>query len=319
MSLIYSALKTLDKKNPTAGASTEAHLSGHASSKPGRDVGAHWLYRAGVAGVVTVILIGGIALVLQNQRLKKIPQLVIQPVMVAASASMVPVSHTLTPGPVQQTTLPVPESEARVSAQPILPVVQTPVIATKVANKTVSQSAVATPVEHHATEKTEIPKAAVPATGPIVSSETKTPAHTQIKPAPVVAMRNKSTQAKPTTDDDINRLVATAKQAIDTGNKDAAASNLKQLAAILPAESLTLLRLRAWQALRSNNQPMALMLYGQIVDRLPDDISSSINLAVLNWDAGRHEEARRIVGRLAERRPDSDTVQSYVAEFGEQH
>ncbi|MEN6585238.1 MAG: tetratricopeptide repeat protein [Sulfuricella sp.] len=108
-----------------------------------------------------------------------------------------------------------------------------------------------------------------------------------------------------------------AKQAIDAGNKEQAEAMLGQLAAHLPPESVTILRLRAWQALRNNDQSRAMTLYGQIVERLPDDESASINLAVLNWKAGQQDEARRIVGMLAERRPDSETVRRYVAQFGE--
>ena len=298
MSLIYSALNSLDKKHAAAGMSAESHPSVHSPS-PSRSVPARWLYGAGVGGVAAVI-IGGAALTLQHHRSKEVPQ----PVMAA--------SATVTPVPVRQTLLSVPKQEARVPARQIPLAAQSPAKATAIAKNPINQAVVVTPAEHHATEKP-----AIPVTAPLVTVETKTAKHTRTDHASVVM--NKSVHAKPTTDDDVNRLVTTAKQAIDTGNKDVAASTLKQLAALLPPESLTLLRLRAWQALRSNDQSQALRLYGQIVDRLPDDVSSSINLAVLKWDAGKHEEARRIVGRLAERRPDSDTVRSYVAQFGEQH
>jgi predicted Zn-dependent protease len=77
-----------------------------------------------------------------------------------------------------------------------------------------------------------------------------------------------------------------------------------------------LLRLRAWQKMQSGDQQEALVLYQQIVDRIPDDETAAINLALLHWKAGNREEARRLMLDLTSRHPESENVQSYGRQFG---
>ncbi|WP_114972739.1 tetratricopeptide repeat protein [Rhodoferax ferrireducens] len=116
--------------------------------------------------------------------------------------------------------------------------------------------------------------------------------------------------------EETNRLTQAVKRAIQAGQNEEATNLLKQLATRLPPESITLLRLNAWHRMQSGDEAQAMVLYRQIGERIPGDESAGINLALLNWKAGRQEEARRVIGALAERHPESETVQRYSRELG---
>jgi Flp pilus assembly protein TadD len=116
--------------------------------------------------------------------------------------------------------------------------------------------------------------------------------------------------------DAIASLTIAIKRAIQANKKEEVESLMAQLGKQLPAESITLLRLRAWQKMQSGDQQEALVLYQQIVDRIPDDETAAINLALLHWKAGNREEARRLMLDLTSRHPESENVQSYGRQFG---
>lgn len=292
MSLIYSALNSLDKKHASEGMSTEPSTPARASSSS-HAFSARWFYVAVVGGVVAVAIAGAIFL----QRQSAVPHSVaLAPVAVPVEVPQPSVRQASVPA--QQPSVP---ELASVPAQQIAVLTTVPV-----------NQSVKTPADSEAAEQQHKPAAA-----PRITVETRPVYHVHV--VHHVSRKVIKSVDETSSSADAGQLAMTAQQAIDAGNNALATSTLAQLASILPPESLTLLRLRAWQALHNNEQSRAIMLYGQIVDRLPDDESSSINLAVLNWKAGNHDEARRIMGRLAERHPDSDTAQSYVAKFGEPH
>ncbi|HEV2612296.1 MAG TPA: tetratricopeptide repeat protein [Noviherbaspirillum sp.] len=117
--------------------------------------------------------------------------------------------------------------------------------------------------------------------------------------------------------ENVDRIAADIRQAIDAERYDDATRLLQQLGKQLPPESITLLRLRAWHALRSGDAKTSLPLYRSIAERLPDDESASINMALSHWMLGQKDEARRIVAGLAERLPESDAVRQALARFGD--
>lgn len=299
MSLIYSAISSLESKPAADVVQAEPNTS-RRLPQPNHGSPSRWIYAAGI-GSVAAVVIGGAALAMVRDRSKEVPQTVAAsaPALVSAMPQVdaqepvqrAPLAESV---PVQQDRAPTPQvaAPAPVSLAP----------------KAVEQTAEPSPVEQHIAEK-PVPRTVAPRA--VVASRAAHRAH----PAPTSAVIE-SPHTKPAIDD-LNSLAMAAKQAIDAGNKEQAEAMLGQLAAHLPPESVTILRLRAWQALRNNDQSRAMALYGQIVEHLPDDESASINLAVLNWKTGQQDEARRIVGLLAERRPDSETVRRYVVQFGE--
>ncbi|MBZ0105721.1 MAG: tetratricopeptide repeat protein [Sulfuricella denitrificans] len=293
MSLIYSAITSLENKQAAEGMPAGPRVPAqHAPPAPESTV--RWLYAAGI-GSVAAVVIGGAALVVLRERTKE----ALPPIATSTPALAVPARQMPATPAVEQAPLaaPVPATQSSVPApQASAPA---PVV---LAERPVVKAVVQNPVEHRATEK---PKA---------SDQPAADESNSIAQATVIV--HDSAQAKPAVDE-INRLAMAARLAIDEGSDDKAEALLKQLAVNLPPESITLLRLRAWQALHNKEYTKAAMLYEQIVRRLPGDESASVNLAVLNWKEGRRDEARRIVAALAERYPDSETVRRYVVQFGE--
>lgn len=299
MSLIYSAITSLENKQAAEGVAVEPRAPAQ-QPQPGTEATVRWLYAAGI-GSVAAVVIGGAALAVLRERSKE----TLPPVSASIPAAAAPTRQIPLPPPVEQPTVAVslPASQTSVP-EPQLP----PPAQAIIAEKTVEKAVLRAPPEHPVMEKPKAPERPLPDQA---SSSVRDDAPEQ---ASVIV--HKPTQAQPAVDD-LNRLAMNAKQAIEDGNKDKAESLLKQLAASLPPESITLLRLRAWQALHNGENPKAMAIYEQIVQRLPGDESASVNLAVLNWKTGKRDEARRIVAALAERYPDSETVRRYVVQFGE--
>ena len=76
---------------------------------------------------------------------------------------------------------------------------------------------------------------------------------------------------------------------------------LAELGKLLPDDSLTLLRARAWAAHGSGDSAQAERLYGAILQRVPDDEYASVNLALLDARRGAVEQARDRLNQLAAR------------------
>jgi hypothetical protein len=154
--------------------------------------------------------------------------------------------------------------------------------------------------------------------GSASSATANAPAIERVPTGAITVSATSSAASAVSAGDDIDRNVADVRRAIDARQHDDAKALLQQLARKLPPESITLLRLRAWHALKSGDIQGAQALYRGIVERLPDDESASINLALSHWKLGQKEEARRVVAALAERRPESESVRQALVQFGSQ-
>lgn len=89
----------------------------------------------------------------------------------------------------------------------------------------------------------------------------------------------------------VAQAVAAIEAAVRAGDFAAADARLDELATALPPRSLTLMRMQAWHAHQSGAQLEAIALYGEILQRVPDDRNAAINLAVLEAAQGDVEGA----------------------------
>lgn len=90
---------------------------------------------------------------------------------------------------------------------------------------------------------------------------------------------------------------------------------LARLESLLHADSLTLLRMRAWVAHETHDMGSAEQLYRQIAERVPDDINAGINIARLDASHGRIDDARSRLLRLSGRHSRSPQVARALAEL----
>jgi predicted Zn-dependent protease len=121
---------------------------------------------------------------------------------------------------------------------------------------------------------------------------------------------------KETREAQIHELAQKTAEAIRLGDFARAEPWLDALQRFLPAQSLTLLRLRAWHAFASGREEEAGRLYRRILARLGNDENAGINLAILEARAGREEEAARILARLSGRFPDSPRLDAMRQAIG---
>jgi Tetratricopeptide repeat len=342
VSLIYTALNSLepdaDAKSATVQGAAPRVAQIHQPSAT------RWLYLT-LIGCLTVVVIGIVALVLLRDRYLTPSPPVAGPAAAPAAVAMTPApaaSVVASPAavailtPIAPVPAPMPQPAPAVAAPPVMATTLPPMDSNTLAPMVVT----AAPPEAATSLSGPAPAAREPAPAPRsrIEVERIAPPGPARRPATAAAADNGGRSAAPAAIarnaaavdaqpasrsagepdlDEANRLAIAVQQAIDAGRMDDAAAQLKQLATRLPAESITLLRLHAWYALRSGDSSRAQALYRQIVDRLPDDEPASINLAVLQWRAGRRDEARRVIAALAERRPESETVRRYSAQFEE--
>ncbi len=337
MSLIYSALSRLDKVPANQGLDGSASNSHVGSVKTDRRV-PFWVYVA-LAACVLIVLGGWLVTVLLQSNFASNTSarsgfaptptgdsMAMQPAPPRTSvveaqfvATSLPTGFTAIATPAAATMAvpaPVPVAVSPAVQRQALPAL-VPVSA-EVAMLAIASKAAATPVK---------PKANSDQAAKLVDALKVAKGAQAVRPAqarpPVTAASNAITptlqesQEPAVIDPEVTRqLTVAVKRAIEAGKNDEAQALLQQLSQRLPAESITLLRLSAWQKMQAGDSAQAIALYRQISNRLPGDESSGINLALLHWRAGQREEARQVLGELSERHPESATVQRYQRELG---
>jgi hypothetical protein len=110
----------------------------------------------------------------------------------------------------------------------------------------------------------------------------------------------------------VEQAVARFTAAMQAQDPTAAEPQLLALEALLPAQSLTRLRMRAWWLSTSARAEEAAGLYEQILARRPGDAGASINLALLQADIGHFGQARHTLARLPDSHPEQLRVERYI-------
>ncbi|GHT90416.1 hypothetical protein FACS1894101_2890 [Betaproteobacteria bacterium] len=119
---------------------------------------------------------------------------------------------------------------------------------------------------------------------------------------------------KPLSDEEIEAQVTLladeTNAAVRAGDFAAADAYLALLEEIVPPQSLTLWRLRAWTAFNAGRKSEARRYYKRILERLDHDENAGINLAILEVQDGNRELALRILTGLSIRHPDSENIRA---------
>lgn len=115
-------------------------------------------------------------------------------------------------------------------------------------------------------------------------------------------------QPQPAADQDVSRLVATFRAAMARADHTSAKAALDQMGAALSPRSLTLLRMQAWYAVDSGDDAGARERYSRLLQRLPDDINAGVNVALIDWRAGRQAQALQRINEMYTQHPDSELV-----------
>jgi tetratricopeptide (TPR) repeat protein len=172
------------------------------------------------------------------------------------------------------------------------------------------------------TKEATVPKAPNTATALPKATEAPKPIHINIGPEELLpkeplSVHDDST-VRPSTDHElvVMNLVYRCNEAIRSNNLAEAEAQIKIMMQLLPKQSLTLLRMRAWYALSAGQNDEARQLYRQLLDRATNDVNAGINLAILEARAGRVDDAKEILNDLANHTPDSEQLNTIRQAFG---
>ncbi len=114
----------------------------------------------------------------------------------------------------------------------------------------------------------------------------------------------------------VARAVATLEHALRAGDLDAGRATLADLEALLPARSLTLLRMQAWFAHRADDDVEAIARYRDVLQRVPGDRNATINLALLEAEQGDVDAASRRLVALRASAGESAELAAAMAHVG---
>ncbi len=113
----------------------------------------------------------------------------------------------------------------------------------------------------------------------------------------------------------VRMAMSTLNAAVADHDAGATADAITQLQGLLPAQSLTLLRARAWAAHGNGDYVEAERLYRTILNRVPDDEHAGINLALLDARRGDMDDARARLTQMAARNSRSPQIAQALAEL----
>ncbi|QDW67460.1 tetratricopeptide repeat protein [Luteimonas granuli] len=154
------------------------------------------------------------------------------------------------------------------------------------------------------------------ATGPALPAQSA-PSAPSAAPINIKVEQRASARAQGTggNEVDVRHSVRAIEAAVAAGDFDAARQALASLESMLHADSLTLLRMRAWVAHGSEDMAAAEQLYRRIAERVPDDINAGVNIALLDARRGDVADARSRLRRLSNRHSRSPQVARALAEL----
>lgn len=293
MSLIHDALR-----QPATATDSGAPSRPHASPRHGPDgrrLPVAWL----LAGAVVAV---PVAFLLPRDQTPPVPS------AAPAIATVMPVAAVIPPAAAPPPPATPVDSIDNAAIRPAYPTTPAPTAPSRVAAHVAPPAASIVP----ATAPT-VP----PAAGPVAGNEPASPARAQIQLS--VRRQDPTSDRRDASDESTTVAVRMAMNALNTavaGDDEAGIDDaVARLQALLPPQSLTLLRARAWVAHGGGDYAGAERLYRAILDRVPDDETAGVNLALLDARSGNVAEARTRLGQLASRNGRSKRVAQALAEL----
>lgn len=137
------------------------------------------------------------------------------------------------------------------------------------------------------------------------------------KPAPPKPVVKASPAPVPAPEISLEERHALLKKAVAAGDTEGARAHLAALERRLPADSVTLLRARAWYAAHADNAADARKAYQAVLDRLPGDENAGLNLAALEAREGQAEKARLLLAEVLQANPESEAAQQALRRLKE--
>lgn len=113
----------------------------------------------------------------------------------------------------------------------------------------------------------------------------------------------------------VRAAMAQLQTAVADSNTEGRDRALAELQKLLPGDSLTLLRARAWAAHGTGDINLADQYYRAILQRVPDDENAGVNIALIDAGRGDIEKSRERLNRMASRDSRSTMVSRALTEL----
>jgi hypothetical protein len=117
--------------------------------------------------------------------------------------------------------------------------------------------------------------------------------------------------------DDVRMLFEALNQALENHDTSLAQSKLSGIQSRLPASSVARLRAEAWFAHQTGDVENAGRVYRQLLEKIPGDEITSINLAAIERKRQRPEQAKEVLAKALRQNPGSKSLRSAVEQLAQ--
>lgn len=155
-----------------------------------------------------------------------------------------------------------------------------------------------------------------PASSPAASVAASTSETAPIASVEVTAKAAGAVQAT-RSNDDVRMLFEALNQALENHDTSLAQSKLSGIQSRLPASSVARLRAEAWFAHQTGDVDNAGRIYRQLLEKIPGDEMTSINLAAIERKRQRPEQAKEVLAKALRQNPGSKSLRSAVEQLAQ--
>lgn len=157
--------------------------------------------------------------------------------------------------------------------------------------------------------------ASIPAPSPALQSQNTSQLKISVSQAPIAITKTASDGGGEPDPQQVKAALSRLQAAVAAGDEQISSSTLSELQALLPTNSLTLLRARALAAHGSGDLDAAVRYYRSILQRVPEDEQAGVNLALIDARQGDIGAARERLSRMSSRNVDSQMISRAQAEL----
>lgn len=153
-----------------------------------------------------------------------------------------------------------------------------------------------------------------PATQAVVAAAQAAPA-----PVPAVAVAASPVEApavQPSTED-VRSLFNALNQALAQQDKALAQTQLQGIQAMLPESSVARLRAESWFAHQTGDVDSASRIYRRLLEKVPGDELSSVNLAAIEKKRQRPDQAKEVLAKALRQNPSSSVLRSAIDQLAQ--
>jgi tetratricopeptide (TPR) repeat protein len=174
-----------------------------------------------------------------------------------------------------------------------------------------------------AAKSAQDPSKSDPGSPPVAKPVTTAPPPASKISAPdsPVAINTRTVEATPVTStaqpstEDVRTLFEALNQALESQDKALAQSKLQGIQSKLPESSVARLRAESWFAHQTGDLDSASRIYRRLLEKIPGDELTSVNLASIERKRQRPEQAKEVLAKGLRQNPSSSVLRSAIEQL----